>query len=57
MNRGMLYEKMGDREANPMVKKGYYQQAYNDLERASKIEPSNPAIANIKNRISFKLSR
>jgi tetratricopeptide (TPR) repeat protein len=57
MNRGMLYEQMGDKEANPMVKKGYYQNAYNDLERAGKIEPANPAIANIKNRISFKLSR
>ncbi len=57
MNRGMLYEQMGDKEANSIVKKAYYQDAYNDLERARKIEPSNPAIANIKNRISFKLSR
>ncbi len=57
MNRGMLYEQMGDKEANPGVKKSFYQKAYNHLERAKKIEPSNPAIANIKNRISFKLSR
>ena len=57
MNRGILYEQMGDKEANPMVKKSYYQMAFHDLEQARKIEPANPAIVNIKNRISFKLSR
>jgi len=57
MNRGILYEQMGDKEANPAVKKGYYQKAFNDLEQAKKIEPSNPVIAKIKNRIALKLSR
>ena|GEM_PF-672854 len=57
INRGMLYEQMGDKNVNPRVKKGFYQKAYIDLEQAKKIEPSNPAIANIKKRISFKLSR
>jgi hypothetical protein len=57
MNRGVLYEQMGDKEANWRVKRSYYQKAYNDLEQSKKIEPSNPAISQIKNRISFKLSR
>lgn len=57
LNRGMLYEQMGDKEANPGVKKRYYQKAYNDLEQSKKIEPSNPAIANSQKRVSFKLSR
>jgi tetratricopeptide (TPR) repeat protein len=57
MNRGVLYEQMGDKEANRRAKRGYYQKAYNDLEQSKKIEPSNPTISQIKNRISFKLSR
>jgi tetratricopeptide (TPR) repeat protein len=57
MNRAVLYEQMGDKEANPGAKKDYYQKAYNDLEQSEKIEPSNPVIANLKKRISLKLSR
>jgi hypothetical protein len=57
MNRAVLYEQMGDREANAEVKKDYYRKAYNDLEQSGEIEPSNPVIARNKNRISFKLSR
>jgi tetratricopeptide (TPR) repeat protein len=57
LNRGILYEQRGDREADPAVKQGYYQKAYHDLEQSAKIEPSNPVVANIKSRISLKLSR
>ncbi len=57
MNRGMLYEQMGDKEPSVLVKKNYYQKALIDMEHALKIEPSNPATAKIKNRISYKLAR
>jgi tetratricopeptide (TPR) repeat protein len=57
MNRAVLYEQMGDREANAEVKKDYYRKAYDDLELSGIIEPSNPVIARNRDRVSFKLSR
>ncbi len=57
MNRAMLYEQMGDKETNPVIKKGCYQNALNDCEQSQEIEPSNPAISQLKNRISSKMSR
>jgi tetratricopeptide (TPR) repeat protein len=57
MNRGILYEQMGDKEANPGLKKGYYQKALDDFEESKKIEPANPLIAKTISRISYKLSR
>ncbi|MCP5106813.1 MAG: hypothetical protein GY950_25745, partial [bacterium] len=57
MNRAVLYEQMGDGETDGTLKKDYYQKAYDDLEESLKIEPSNPAIAQVKKRISYKLSR
>jgi tetratricopeptide (TPR) repeat protein len=57
MNRGRLYEQLGDRETNPEIKKEYYRKALNDLDRSKDIEPSNPGIDTLKERISYKLSR
>ncbi|MCU0285995.1 MAG: DUF2723 domain-containing protein [Acidobacteria bacterium] len=55
MNRGMLYEQMGDKEKDIWLRKDYYEKALIDSEESEKIEPSNPAILQIKNRISHKL--
>jgi len=57
MNRGMLYEQLGDRASDGRVKKGYYQKAYDDVERSARLEPSNPGIAQVKTRIFQKLNR
>jgi len=57
MNRGMLYEQLGDRASDGRVRKGYYQKAYDDVERSARLEPSNPGIAQIKTRIFQKLNR
>lgn len=55
MNRSMLYEQMGDKETNQVIKKGYYQNALNDLEQAQSLEPSNQTIAQLRRRISSKM--
>jgi tetratricopeptide (TPR) repeat protein len=57
MNRGILYEQMGDNEANVTVKKAYYRNALKDLEQSKKLEPVNPTITQLMNRVSHKLSR
>lgn len=57
MNRGMLYEQLGDRASDGTVKKRYYQKAYEDVERSVRLEPSNPGIAQVKGRIVQKLNR
>jgi len=57
MNRAMLYEQMGDKETNPVIKKGCYQNASYDCEQALGIEPANRAAAQIKTRIFTKVSQ
>lgn len=57
MNRAMLYEQMGDKETNPFMKKGCYQNALNDCEQALGIEPANRAADQMKNRIFDKASQ
>ncbi len=57
MNRGMLYEQLGDRASDGKVKKGYYRKAYDDVERSVRLEPSNPGIRRIKSRIFQKLNQ
>jgi hypothetical protein len=48
---------MGDRETNPGLKRDYYRKALYDLQQVDKIEPGSPVIAQMKNRISAKISK
>ncbi len=57
MNRALLYEQMGDKETNPGLRRDYYRKALYDAEQSGKIEPRNPVIAQMKNRISYKMSQ
>ncbi|MCX6582612.1 MAG: DUF2723 domain-containing protein [Candidatus Aminicenantes bacterium] len=57
MNRSMLYEQMGDKETNQVIKNGCYQNALNDCEQALGMEPANPAAAQMKTRIFSKVSQ
>lgn len=57
INRGMLYEQMGDKETGANIKQEYYQKAYDDMELAAISQPSNPAIKQTMERLSGKLSR
>lgn len=57
MNRGMLYEHLGDRAPDGKVKAGYYQKAYEDVKRSAGLEPSNRGISQVKSRIFQKLNQ
>jgi tetratricopeptide (TPR) repeat protein len=57
MNRGILYEQMGDKETDKSVRTVYYRSAHDDMERSKKIEPKNPVVTQVLNRVSMKLSR
>lgn len=55
VNRAMLYEQLGDREADAKKKKGYYQKAYNDLLHSEEIQPSNLSISRLRIRVNKKI--
>jgi len=57
LNRGMLYEQMGDRETDPRQRKRLYSKAFNYFESARLAEPANPQANQCARRLQGKRER